>query len=112
MRKDDTIYIGHMMDMAVKAVEKTKNLSREAFDLDENLCMALTHLLQVFGEAARRVSTDFQSRHSEIPWRKIIGMRHKIVHDYMYVDFDIVWDVVMHELPSLLPSLEKISLAE
>jgi len=71
--------------------------------------MGLTHLVQVIGEAARKVSPEFQNNHPEIPWRQIIGMRHRIVHDYMRVDEDVLWEVVKNDLPALLPHLEKIT---
>lgn len=65
--------------------------------------------MQVIGEAARKVSPKFQSEHPEIAWRRIIGMRHRIVHDYMRVDEDILWQVVTKDLPELLPLLEEIA---
>lgn len=70
--------------------------------------LPLAHLLQVVGEAARRVSDGFCRKHSDIPWKAIIGMRHKVVHDYMDVDVDIVWDTVTRELPPLIELLEAI----
>jgi uncharacterized protein with HEPN domain len=68
------------------------------FEKNEALTLAVTHLLQTIGEAARRVSPEFQARHPEIPWRAIIGMRHRVVHDYLFVDLDIVWDVTTRDL--------------
>jgi len=62
----DPVYVGHMLDMARKAVGKTQGLSREAYDADENLRLALIHLIQVIGDAARQVSRDFSDRHPEI----------------------------------------------
>ena len=59
-------------------------------DADENLRLALTHLVQIIGEAGRQVSREFSDRHPEIPWADIVGMRHKVVHDYLGVDEDIV----------------------
>jgi uncharacterized protein with HEPN domain len=47
------VYVGHMLDMARKAVDKTSGLSRDVYDNDENLRLALTHLVQIIGEAAR-----------------------------------------------------------
>jgi uncharacterized protein with HEPN domain len=104
--KDDQVYLGHMLDMARKAVGKTQDVSRAEYDQDENLRLALAHLVQVIGEAARRVSPTGQTAHPEIPWREITGMRHKIVHDYLDVDEDIVWEVVTRDLPSLITILE------
>ena len=53
MPKDDLVYVGHMLDTAKKALEKVQNKDRSAYDADENLRMALVHLIQVLGEAAR-----------------------------------------------------------
>jgi uncharacterized protein with HEPN domain len=72
------------------------------------LRLALTHLIQVIGEAACRVSSQFRERHPEIPWEAIAGMRSKIVHDYMNVDEDIVWDSVTQELQPLIEELKKV----
>lgn len=54
------------------------------------------------------MSRSFTDRHPEIPWADIVGMRHKVVHDYLGVDEDIVWQVVTEDLPQLLPTLESI----
>lgn len=108
MPKDDLVYLGHMLEMARKAVAKTHGIQRGEFDQDENLRLALAHLIQIIGEAARHVSTELQQKHLEIPWSAIIGMRHKVVHDYLEVDEDIVWDVVTADLPSIVAALERI----
>jgi len=108
MPKDDLVYVGHMLDMARKAVDKTRGVSRRDFDNDETLRMALAHLIQIIGEAARHVSRPFRDAHPEIPWSAIVGMRHKVVHDYMNVDDDVVWQTATQELRALVPMLEKI----
>jgi len=94
MSPRDSVYVGHMLDMARKAVAKTRGVTRDIYERDENLRLALTHLVQVIGEAARRASREFYDEHPEIPWQDIVGMRHKVVHDYLGVDDDIVWQVV------------------
>ena len=71
MSPRDRVYVGHMLDMARKAVDKTRGLPREAYDADENLRLALTHLVQVIGEAARHVSPEFTLAHPEIAWTEI-----------------------------------------
>lgn len=97
-----------MLDMARKAVELAHGKSREDFDRDEALSLALTHLLQVIGEAARRVSRDFTERHPDIPWRAIVGVRHRVVHDYLFVDQDVVWDVVTADREPLVSQLSTL----
>ena len=108
MSPRDLVYVGHMLDVARKAVGKVHGISRQDYDADENLRLALTHLIQTIGEAGRRVSRDFCESHPEIRWADIIGMRHKVVHDYLGVDEDIVWQVVTGDLPKLVESLEPL----
>jgi uncharacterized protein with HEPN domain len=108
MSPRDLVYVGHMLDMARKAVSKTHNISRETYDADENLRLALIHLIQTIGEAARQVSREFCNDHPNVRWADIIGMRHKVVHDYLGVDDDIVWQVATEDLPKLVASLEAL----
>ena len=108
MQQDDLLYLGHMLDMARKAWVRVAELDRDRYDNDEDLRLALVHLVQVIGGAARRVSADGQQAHPEIPWREIIGMRNRIVHDYLGVDEDVVWEVASDDPPSLIAVLERI----
>lgn len=108
MQRDDGVYVGHMLDLSRKVAGKIAGVSKERFDEDENLRLALAHLLQTIGEAARRVSREFQHAHPEIPWNAIVGMRHKVVHDYMDVDEDVVWKTSVEEIPRLVAALEPL----
>ena len=108
MSPRDLVYVGHMLDMTRKAVGKVQGVARDAYDTDENLRLALIHLVQVIGEAARQVSREFTASHPDIPWENIIGMRHKVVHDYLGVDEDIVWQVAIEDLPKLVEALEPL----
>jgi len=107
-KRDEQVYLGHMLDTARKAVAKLRGKSRAEFDADENLRLSLTHLIQIIGEAARQVSPQCAADHPEIPWRGIIGMRHRVVHDYLHVEFEVVWNVVRSDLPPLIAALEQI----
>ena len=108
MQKDDSVYVGHMLDAARKAVDWGRRTTRAEYDANEHLRLALTHLVQTIGEAARHVSDPFRTANPAVPWAKVIAMRHKVVHDYLDVDYDIVWTVVSEELPALIPGLERI----
>jgi len=108
MFKDEWVYIGHMLDMSRKALEISTDIDRARYDHDETLRLALTHLIQVIGEAAQRVSVEFREKYPQIPWREIIGMRHRIVHDYLNVDEDVVWEVIKQDLPPLVLALNEI----
>ena len=108
MTKDDLIFAGHMLDTARAIVAKVEGVDRASYDHDDNLRLALAHLIQTIGEAAARTSDEFRSSHPEIPWREIVGMRHKIVHDYIHINFDIVWVVATNRLTLLIAQLEAI----
>lgn len=109
MQHDDGVYVGQTFDLGRRIDDRAQKLDRAGFDADEDVRLALTHLIQTLGEAARRVSAGYQVAHPEIPWSEIIGMRHKIVHDYLSVDFDLVWDVSRHEISRLLLLLGRLT---
>ena len=109
MQKDDLVYIAHMLDVARSIAAKAADKSRAEFDADDNLQLALTHLIQTIGEAATRVSQTFRELHPQIPWKSIIGMRHRVIHDYLEVDYDQVWEVVALDIDPLIAELERIA---
>jgi uncharacterized protein with HEPN domain len=112
MPPDDRVYLTHMLETARKAAGKVSGLDRAQFLSDENLQLACVHLVQVLGEAASRVSAQTRARHPAIPWRQVIGMRHRVVHDYLAVDLEMVWAVVTADLPGFIPELERAAHAE
>jgi len=108
MDERDPLYLGHMLDTAKEAVERAVERGVDGFVEDEDLRLALAYRIQMIGEAARRVSEATRRAHPDIPWKQIIGMRHKIVHDYLSVDYDIVWQVVGQDLPELIRQLDAV----
>ncbi|MFQ5915047.1 MAG: DUF86 domain-containing protein [Nitrospinota bacterium] len=64
--------------------------------------------LQIIGEAVRALPQEMLERAPEVPWSKIVGMRHILVHDYFAIDTDLVWNVVTTEMPRLKPMIEKL----
>lgn len=108
MPRDDLRYVAHMVDAAQRIEQFLSGKTRQKYDADEVLRLAVVHLIQVIGEAARLLSADFQQQHSQLPWRQIIGMRNRIVHDYLNVDYDIAWEVAHRDLPSLHRSLSAL----
>jgi uncharacterized protein with HEPN domain len=98
------------MDMleAIERVERYAERGEEAFRSDELIQVYILHHLQILGEAAYKLPSEFRSEHSQIPWPSIIGMRHVLVHDYFEVDLDLVWAVVEKELQSLKLQLQQL----
>lgn len=103
---DDLAYLGHMLETARDAVASLTGVTYKQFASDQNLRFALAHRVQIIGEAARRVSEETRQAF-DLPWIQIIGMRHKITHDYMGIDFDLVWSTAVNDLPQLIATLER-----
>jgi uncharacterized protein with HEPN domain len=97
-----------MRDYARKAVPMAANQQRDDLDRDEKLRFALTHLVELVGEAASRVPPEVQRLHPEIPWPQVVNMRHRLIHGYDFVDHDILWDTIVVDLPPLIATLEKV----
>jgi uncharacterized protein with HEPN domain len=97
-----------MLEISRRVEKKTQRISRADFLADENLVLAVTHLLQTIGEAARIVSDDTRAQFPAIPWKLITGMRHRIVHDYMSVDEEVVWETATRDVPKLIASLVEV----
>ena len=85
MKKDDMVYLAHMLTYGRSVVDKVSEGNWEEFDRDDNLRLAVVHLIQIIGEAARCVSEETQKEHANIPWSDVIGMRHRVVHDYLNI---------------------------
>ena len=84
-----------------RALEFTEGLDARAFQADKRTRWAVYSQIVIIGEAAGRVSREFQRDHPDIPWADMIGMRHRLVHGYDEVRWDRVWDTVVHDLPKL-----------
>jgi uncharacterized protein with HEPN domain len=108
MSLDELAYVKHMLDEARYLEGAAATLDRNAFLADPTLQRAFVRSLEIIGEAAKHVSEPFRARNSAIPWRAMAGMRDRMIHDYLGVDYGIVWDVVKNKAPALRIDLEGI----
>lgn len=108
MTRPDALYLRHMLDAIDRVIEATQRVTREDFNRDWMIQDAIVHELQILGEAAGRVSKELTDRHPELPWRKVTGLRHKIVHDYFAVDLEVVWDTATLDAPAVRPIVEAL----
>ncbi len=104
----DVLFLRHMLDAIDRVVEATERVSVEEFNRDWMIQDAIIHELQILGEAAGRVSREFTDRHPEVPWSKVTGLRHKIVHDYFALDLKIVWDTAKLDVPAVRPIIQTL----
>jgi len=107
-RHDETVRIRHMLAHVREAAELVAGRSRIDLDTDRVLGLALVRLLEIVGEAAGRVSPHVRAKHPEIPWPEIVGLRNRLIHGYDSVDMDILWEILVHDLPPLAEDLAQI----
>jgi len=108
MYVDDTERLRHMLKAALQSQEFIKNKNRDDLDSNPMLLQALVRDIEIIGEAANYVTDEFKSKHPEIPWIRIIGMRNRLIHGYFYVDLNIVWDTVMTDIPALINQVKEL----
>ncbi|MEO1353124.1 MAG: DUF86 domain-containing protein [Cyanobacteria bacterium J06635_15] len=80
----------------------------DALNTDRRTQAAVLYEIIVIGEAANRLSDTFQQKYSSIPWKEIIGMRNILAHQYEKVDSEVVWDVVIHDIPELIALIQPL----
>ncbi len=98
---------GDMLDAAQRAVKFVGGKTHESLDEDHMLLgFALVRAIEVVGEAANQVDKETRESIPTIRWREMIGMRNRIVHHYVSVDYDIVWTVATIHLPEMIKELE------
>ena len=108
MKKDPQVFIKHILD-SIDAVENyTKNLSEDQFLRSLEKQDAIVRRVEIIGEAVRNIPADFRQAYPDIPWRKISGMRDKLVHEYFGVDLELVWAVVKKDLPSFKRQIKNL----
>ena len=106
MVRNDGDRLSHMLEAAQKASALIEGLTASDLKADETRALALTHLLEILGEAAKGVSPKTKARYPQIPWAKMAATRDRLIHGYFSVDLDIVWEIASHDLPPVLASIE------
>jgi len=106
--EQDRLRLRHMLDAAEKIVAFTKGLSATDFQADEKLQLAVVRLLEIAGEAANGLSDEMKEGHPEIPWSQITATRNRLIHGYFDVDLNVVWKIIVEDIPALLDRLRAI----
>ncbi len=94
---------------AIDTIEKyISGMSFDVFSKDRKSVDAVVRNLEIIGEASNRLPADFKNSHSQIQWHKVVGLRHRIVHEYFGIDLQIVWQILQKDLPSLREAISQI----
>ena len=105
--KGDYVYIRHIVD-ATEKIASYVAVGRDVSFATSHWQDAVIRQLEIIGEATKRLSPDLRSRHGQVPWRRIAGLRDVLIHDYMGVDLAAVWEITQRDLPMLQKRLQAI----
>ena len=106
--KDDQIYIDHIKQSIDRILEYISDKKHAEFIEDFKTQDAVVRQLEIIGEATKRISKDLREKNKEVPWSDMAGMRDILIHDYIDVDFEIVWKTASEKIPQLKELLRKI----
>jgi uncharacterized protein with HEPN domain len=108
MKKDDSVYLRHMLDAMNTVEEYLQGIDETKFNATRLLQDGAIRQIEIIGEAVRHISNDLRKTYPEIPWQDIAGMRDKLIHDYLGVDLEKVWLTAQEDLPVLKGQVTKI----
>lgn len=101
MSKDPKEFLRHILDECSYILSISENLSFEDFLEDETLKRAVVRSLEIVGEATKKIPADFKIKWDTIQWKNMAGMRDRLIHDYIGVNYSIVWDVMINKIPEM-----------
>jgi uncharacterized protein with HEPN domain len=97
-----------MLTFALEVQSFVKGKTWDEYESDIQFRRAVERSVELIGEAARKISNEFEADHPEIPWNKIIVQRHRIAHEYDRLDDGIIWSVAMKYVPELIGQIQSI----
>jgi uncharacterized protein with HEPN domain len=101
-------YIVDILTSFQEVEDFTGGMEFGTFVGDKKTVNAVIRSMEVMGEAARKIPTEVREKYPEIPWKRMSGMRDKLIHEYSGIDLEIVWNVVKTELPPIKPLFQQI----
>ena len=108
MPRDYNLYLDDMVNAVTAIPGYVDGYDYDQFVTDQRTVDAILHNLTIIGEAAAKLPASEQEKLPQIEWRKIIGLRNIVVHEYFGISYPIIWDVVTNKLDSLADACKKL----
>lgn len=104
-KRDFRDYLQDIVDSIQETTDFVRGMTFDAFKKDKKTVNAVLRSIEVLGEATKNLPESVRSQYPEVPWRKMAGMRDKLIHEYSGVDLEIVWQAIQKEFPTLRPMI-------
>ena len=109
MSKEPILYLKHILDECEFILSViSSNTTKENLLENETLKRAMVRSLEIIGEASKKIPVDFKLKWNTIGWKNMAGMRDRLIHDYMGINYTIVWDVVRNKIPELSKQITEV----
>lgn len=106
--RTDREFLSDMQEAIRRIAEYTAGMTYQDFLEDTKTQDAVIRNLEIIGEATKNLSTGLRDRYPDVPWNGMAGVRDRLIHHYFGVNLDIVWQIVVDELPKAASQLERI----
>ncbi|MEQ8711805.1 MAG: DUF86 domain-containing protein [Cyclobacteriaceae bacterium] len=107
-KRDNNLLLEDIVEAASKIRKYTSDHDYSAFIEDDRTMDAVIRNFEIIGEAANRIDPDFKSHNPQVDWRRIIGFRNRVVHDYIGIDYEIVWQIIQEDLEELVFQIKEL----
>ena len=108
MTKDPRIFLAHVTE-SIRSIEQyAGGLTQEEFNRSPQVQDAVVRRLEIIGEAVKSIPDEFKSKHPEIPWKKIAGLRDVLIHKYFSIDLNLLWNLIEKELKTLRSQIDNL----
>jgi len=101
-------YLRHILDEIAYVQGVAHDITQAEFLADETLKRSVVRSIEIIGEAAKKLPSDFKDKHPDVQWKRVAGMRDRLIHGYFGVDYRLVWDVAQNKLPELKQKIIQI----
>jgi len=108
MSKEPIGYLKHIADECSYIISVSRELSKDELLNDETLKRAIVRSIEIIGEATKKIPADFKIKWSSVEWKNMAGMRDRLIHDYIGINYSIVWDVIKNKIPELNTQIQAI----
>ncbi|UCG70087.1 MAG: DUF86 domain-containing protein [Thermoplasmata archaeon] len=107
-KRNNRLYVKDILESIKRIENYISDQSYDEFIKNDMIRDAVLRNLEVIGEAAKNIPDAIREKYPDVPWKRIIGLRNIVIHEYFGVDFENIWKIIKENIPEIKPFIEKI----